>query len=329
MRQAYLVLYCGGTIGMVAGEQGLVPSLATVQQALAQYGQDLAFDFYAFEPLIDSSAITLADMAALLGKIQSHWHDYAGFLVIHGTDTMAYTASLLAFALAGADKPVVLTGSQKPLGAVPSDAATNLQQALAALRLPGLCGVSLVFDGRLWAGAWVKKTDAIDFDAFSSPNQPALAVYEGGRWRQDGLPAATGRLHLGLVLAEDAQVATYVLTPGVNSDYMARQWRQERPQAVILLSYGNGNAPSHASFIQAVQAYVAQGGVLVNVSQVNRGLVAPIYAQGSALAQAGALAGGRLTLEAAWAKLWVGISMGFAGPELGRWFASDVLGEWG
>lgn len=329
MSNPYLVLYCGGTIGMVASEHGLVPSLDAVRQALVKHGQGMALDFYAFEPLIDSSAITLTDMAALLRQIQRHWHDYAGFLVIHGTDTMAYTAAMLSFALAGADKPVLLTGSQKPLGAEPSDAAINLQQTLSALSLPGLCGVSLVFDGRLWSGAWVKKTDAIDFAAFASPNKPALAVHESGEWRYEALPEVAGELSLDLALAEDASVATYVLTPGVNSHHIARHLLQDGPQAAVLLSYGNGNAPADDGFIAAIKAYVAGGGVLVNVSQVNRGFVAPIYAQGSALNAAGALAGGHLTLEAAWAKLTVGISKGLYGVGLADWFRENVMGEWG
>lgn len=324
----YLALYCGGTIGMVASEAGLVPHLDTVQQALAQYGQHLDLDFYAFSPLIDSSAITLADMAALLAKLQQHWHDYAGFLVIHGTDTMAYTASVLAFALAGADKPVVLTGSQKPLLAEPSDGPDNLQQALAALTLVGLRGVALAFAGQLLHGAAVKKTDAIDVHAFTSPNRAALAHHQAGAWQPSALPATVGTLNLGLVLQPMASVATYLLTPGVNSAYIGRSLRQERPQAAVLLSYGNGNGPSNDDFIAAIRSYTEDGGVLVNVSQVNRGLVAPIYAQGSALSAAGALAGGSLTLEAAWAKLTVGISLGLTGPSLADWFRRDVVGEW-
>ncbi|MBP6344668.1 MAG: asparaginase [Neisseriaceae bacterium] len=329
--ERYLVLYCGGTIGMVASAAGLVPNLETVRQALAEYGEGLPIDFYAFDPLIDSSAITLADMAALLAKIQQHWHDYAGFLVIHGTDTMAYTASMLAFALAGADKSVVLTGSQKPLLAEASDAPGNLRQALAAMVLPELNGVALVFDGFLLSGAAVKKTDAVDVHAFTSPSQPALGRYQNGRWRLHESAARAsgfGPLNLGLSLQTAASVATYVLTPGVNSVYIGASLEQAKPQAAVLLSYGNGNGPSTAEFIAAIQAYTDGGGVLVNVSQVNRGLVAPIYAQGSALSAAGAQAGGALTLEAAWAKLTVGISLGLAGPELADWFGADLIGEW-
>ncbi|MBP6115633.1 MAG: asparaginase [Neisseriaceae bacterium] len=326
--ERFLVLYCGGTIGMVASEAGLVPNLDTVRQALAQYGQHLDLDFYAFSPLIDSSAITLADMAALLAKIQQHWHEYVGFLVIHGTDTMAYTASVLAFALAGADKPVVLTGSQKPLLAAVSDGPSNLQQALAALTLPGFQGVGVVFDGQLLHGAAVKKTDAIAFNAFSSPNWPALAQYQAAGWQTGVLPPASGSLNLAVTLQPTAKVATYVLTPGANSDYIGHSLQRDQPQAAVLLTYGNGNGPSTASFIAAMATYVDQGGVLVNVSQVNRGLVAPIYAQGSALSAAGAVAGGGLTLEATWAKLTVGISLGLAGPQLAAWFAADLLGEW-
>lgn len=328
MKQRYLVLYCGGTIGMVASERGLVPNLETVQQALQRYGQNLELELYAFDPLIDSSAITLADMAALLTRIQASWHDYAGFLIIHGTDTMAYTASVLAFALAGADKPVVLTGSQKPLWADPSDAAANLQQALEAMLLPELKGVALAFDGLLLHGAAAKKTDAVDFSAFSSPSRSVLAKYQQNAWHGEVWPKADGQPNLSLVLAADASVASYLLTPGVNVELVANSLLQAQPQAAVLLTYGNGNAPSSHAFIGAIQAYVDRGGVLVNVSQVNRGLVAPLYAQGSALSAAGAIAGGCLTLEAAWAKLWVGISMGLGGPDLGQWFETDVVGEW-
>lgn len=324
----YLVLYCGGTIGMVEGADGLVPNLSTVKQALAAYGDQFNSDFYAFDPLIDSSAITLTDMAALLTKIQRHWHDYAGFLVIHGTDTMAYTAALLSFALAGANKPVIITGSQKPLLAPISDGPSNLKQALMALTLQAFTGVGLVFNGQLLHGAMAKKTDAIDFNAFTSPNRPPLAYYESGKWQSCSLSPAKGCLDLTLSLRPETSVATYVLTPGVNSRYIAHSLSQENPQAAILLSYGNGNSPSTEDFIEAIKNYTNAGGVLVNVSQVNRGCVAPIYAQGSALSAAGALAGGYLTLEAAWAKLTVGIGLGLVGPKLADWFLADLIGEW-
>lgn len=148
MKQKIFVLYTGGTIGMTQSSAGLRPDTALVGQALAPFSDGMDFDWHVCEPLIDSSAVQLQNWCAWLDIIAAALPQYDGVLVLHGTDTLAYTANMFALALQGLDKPIVLTGSQWPYNAEGSDAPRNLVTAVAAFPL-GLKQTLIAFDGKL------------------------------------------------------------------------------------------------------------------------------------------------------------------------------------
>lgn len=323
----YLVIYCGGTIGMVMGEQGLRTDKKALLGALNSFSDSLKFDVHVCEPLIDSSAITLSNWRNMVALITEKTANYAGFLLIHGTDTMAYSSSLLAFALRGLNKPIVLTGSQFPLQAPSSDALSNLSDAFKALVYPSLKEVVVVFNRKVLRGVGSKKVDAIGLDAFATPYMQPLADFKlSENWFDETLRLPE-RTFTPINIDVDAKVAVYILAPGVNVDLIAESLLQQKSDAAILLTYGNGNAPSDAPFIKAIESYVAAGKVLVNVSQVLRGKISTVYAQGAPLFDAGVLSGGTITLEAAVAKLTVLLSQKLSATELKQQWLHDLVGE--
>lgn len=323
----YLVIYCGGTIGMVEGANGLHPDKNRLLNTLDSFSGSLKFDVHVCDPLIDSSAITLFDWRELVSLITQKSDDYDGFLIIHGTDTMAYSASLLAFALRGLNKPIVLTGSQLPLLAPQSDALTNLTDAFTALIHHSLREVVLVFHRKVWRGVGVKKIDAIGFDAFGTPHMKPLADFSlGTKWQESQLRLPEKEF-MPVVIDTDTKVAVYTLAPGVSADLITHSLTEQKSDAAILLTYGNGNAPAHKDFIQAIASYVAYGKIMVNVSQVLCGKVSTTYAQGAPLFEAGVLSGGTITLEAAVAKLTVLLSQNLSVSELKNQWQCDLVGE--
>lgn len=323
----YLVIYCGGTIGMVMGEQGLRTDKKALLEALNSFSGSLKFDVHVCEPLIDSSAITLANLRDMVTLITEKSANYAGFLLIHGSDTMAYSASLLAFALHGLNKPIVFTGSQFPLLSPNSDALSNLNDAFKALVHPSLKEVVVVFNRKILRGVGSKKVDAIGLDAFATPHMQSLADFKlSENWFEEALRLPE-TIFAPINIDVAVKVAVYMLVPGINVELITESLLQQKSDAAILLTYGNGNAPSDASFIKAIESYVATGKVLVNVSQVLRGKVSTTYAQGAPLFDAGVLSGGTITLEAAVAKLTVLLSQKLSVTELKQLWQHDLVGE--
>ena len=280
MKQKIFVLYTGGTIGMTQSSAGLRPDTALVNKALAPFSDGLDFKWHVCQPLIDSSAVTLQNQLDWLDLIIANLPDYDGILVLHGTDTMAYTANLFALSLQGLDKPVILTGSQWPYDAANSDAPRNLATAVSAFSLK-LKQVAIAFDGKLFPAVGSSKVSTETAAGFDNLHFGALAEWEENKgWHNirtaptdhsDGLP------HLSA-------------------------------QALILQSYGHGNAPSNDAFIRAVQAFTQQGKLLLNISQVPQGCAAAVYAQGDALRQAGIINGGKCNLETATALMTLAVS---------------------
>lgn len=177
MKQKIFVLYTGGTIGMTQSSEGLRPDTALVGQALAPFSNGMDFDWHVCGPLIDSSAVQLQNWCAWLDIIAAALPQYDGVLVLHGTDTLAYTANLFALALQGLDKPIVLTGSQWPYNAVGSDAPRNLATAVAAFPL-GLKQTLIAFDGKLYPAVGSSKVSTETAAGFDNPHFGALAEWD-------------------------------------------------------------------------------------------------------------------------------------------------------
>lgn len=299
-RQRIFVLYTGGTIGMRQSADGLSPDPSLAGTALQSVSDGLEFTWHLCDPLIDSSAVTPADWQHWLDTVRQALPHYDGILILHGTDTLAYTANLFALALSDTGKPIVLTGAQWPYGQEGSDAPHNLACAAAAFSLPA-AGVVIAFHHHLYPAVGSSKVSTEQAAAFDNPHFGAYARWDGAHWQilrpypvQTALPEALRRLNPA------ADVAVCTLIPGQSLHHTAGLLLgQSRPRAVILQSYGHGNAPSDSVLTDAVRHYTEAGGLLLNISQVPQGCAAAVYAQGSALRQAGAVSGGKCNLETA------------------------------
>lgn len=308
MARRLLLLYTGGTIGMEPTAAGLAPSPGLLPRLMQQFVRDdLQLEVLEYPDLIDSSAVTPAHWNRMIDDIASQYAAYDGFVVVHGTDTLAYTASALAFALQGLGKPVVLTGSQLPLVQAGSDGWTNLSDALAAACQPDLSEVVIAFDRVLLRGCRARKVDAARFHGFDSPNSPILAEFGiSPVWNRAGWLQGQGPFK-PLRLSETTRVAAFFLTPGAGAGLIGQTLSTAGLDAAILMSYGNGNAPADPMLLDGVRQATRAGSLVLNLTQVLHGAVEPgAYAASQPLMQAGALSGADMTPEAALAKLsWI------------------------
>jgi len=302
------ILYTGGTIGMDHTPAGLAPVpglLPRLLERLRTPGRE--FDLVEYPQLIDSSAITVAHWKQLIADIAGRYDDYDGFVVIHGTDTMAYSASVLAFALRGLSKPVVFTGSQLPLVHPRSDGWGNLADAMEAASQPDLAEVVVVFNRLMLRGGRARKVDAASFAGFDSPNAAPLATFGiEANWRRQEWRAPGRQPFAPVTLNEQAKIAALMLTPGAGAALFGQLLQTDGLDGALLLSYGNGNAPAEPALLQGVRQATAAGALVLNLTQVQRGAVeVGAYAASQPLAQAGAIPGADMTPEAALAKLTV------------------------
>ncbi|MDW3713272.1 MULTISPECIES: asparaginase [unclassified Pseudomonas] len=318
------VLYTGGTIGMLQTAEGLAPAggfEARMREHLASSGAPAPqFAFQEMLPLLDSANMTQAQWLAMRDRIVEAvvegGHD--AVLLLHGTDTLAYSAAALSFLLLGLGIPVVLTGAMLPAGAEGSDAWPNLCGALAALQAGVEPGVHLYFNGELMHGARVSKLRSDAFDAFT-----VLPRQRSGE-RADALPALLGfntrRVPVNL--------AVLPLFPGLQASHV-QALLDCGVQGLLLECFGSGTGPSDNTELLAVlKAAHQRGVVLAAISQCPAGHVEfGVYAAGSQLAASGLVSAGGMTREAALAKLFALIGAGLAPTDVERWFALDLCGE--
>ena len=318
MDRKILLIYTGGTIGMKQDPDSLLLKPFDFKQILQEVPELRKFDFQidtiSFDPVIDSSDAKPAFWVDLARLIREHYDAYCGFVVLHGTDTMAYSASALSFMLENLEKPVIFTGSQLPIGMLRTDGKQNLIDAIELAAdtgpdgRPCVCEVCIYFETQLFRGNRTTKYSAENFSAFRSANYPALAevgihikyntsvLYRPEQW---GKPL---RLHTDL----DTRVAVLKMFPGISELFVRALLSAEKLRAVVLETYGSGNAPSDPWFLDALTGFTGRGGIVVNVTQCMAGSVdMGAYANGDTLRQAGVLCGYDLTTEAALAKLFV------------------------
>lgn len=320
-----LVLYTGGTIGMQTSADGLVPAdgfeaRLRAEQAAHPERPAPAWVFRELSPPIDSANMSqdhwLAMRDAIVGAVTEDGCD--AVLLLHGTDTLAYSAAALSFLLLGLGVPVVLTGSMQPAGVPGSDAWDNLFGALAVLAEGVAPGVHLYFHGRLLHGARASKVRSEAFDAFAEVARPrhgeaALELPAALRWRQPRRPA---------------NVAVLPLFPGLQAAQV-RALLATGVEALLLECYGSGTGPSDdEALLTALREAHARGVVLAAISQCAEGHVEfGVYAAGSRLAATGLVGGGGMSREAALAKLFALLGAGLDQAEVERWFAVDLCGE--
>lgn len=342
MQKKILIIYTGGTIGMQQTANGLAPSadLAREIKQLIELGP--AFQIsppqlhtLSYDPLIDSSDMTPAVWLQIAADIEECYDDYDGFVVLHGTDTLAYTSSALSYFIRRHGKPVVLTGAQLPFGFPRSDARSNLISAIqvAATMPPSLAQVCVVFGSKIMRGNRATKISANAYDAFDSPRLALLGtigidIQFSGAHSQLLQRTDTARV---LQLPDDSAVALLRLYPGISATPIRAICAAPGLKALVLEAYGSGNGPSRAAgFVNEVQAAVARGIVVVVVSQPLDGVVTfERYAAGSGFAGAGAISGRDMTTEAAISKLYFLLSAGYGNQpaRLAQAFGQALAGE--
>ncbi|MBR2298112.1 MAG: type I asparaginase [Bacteroidales bacterium] len=316
MDTSILLIYTGGTIGMKIDPQtqALAPfdfsHIMEEVPELKKFGYKL--DSYSFDPVIDSSDADIPFWQELVRIIEINYNKYDGFVVLHGTDTMSYTASALSFMLENLGKPVIFTGSQLPIGMLRTDGKENLISSIeiAAAKddeeralVPEVC---IYFESQLYRGNRTTKYNAENFRAFRSANYPVLAdvgihirfnpdLIRYPKWGKDF------KVHYDM----DPNVAIVKIVPGMSVNNISILNKVEGLRAVILETFGSGNAPTNGKFIDAVRQLVDNGIIVVNVSQCHAGRVdMDAYATGVALKKIGVVSGEDSTIEAALAKLY-------------------------
>ncbi|MCH8538415.1 MAG: asparaginase [Alkalimonas sp.] len=328
------VAYTGGTIGMQQSSHGYIPApgflTKTVQSMPEFYREEMPeFTIHEYPELIDSSDMTPAHWLQIAQDIQANYQHYDGFVVLHGTDTMAYTASALSFLLENLAKPVIVTGSQIPLAQLRSDGQVNLLNSLYLAAEFPIHEVSLFFNNQLFRGNRSTKADADGFNAFASPNFPAL-LEAGIQIRvKAGALSETARDSSQLKVADvvPQPISVVTLYPGISADVISNM--AEAPvKALIIKSYGVGNAPQQPSLLAALEAATKRGVVIVNCTQCFRGRVnMKGYATGSALKASGVISGYDMTLEAALTKLHYLLSQPLSNEAIRDKMQQDLRGE--
>ena len=332
-RKRILMIYTGGTIGMVPTDHGYAPKKAAFHALLARLPElhEAAmplWDIVDMDPPLDSSNITVLEWNAIGSLIAERYDAYDGFVVLHGTDTMAYTASALSFMLRGNAKPVVLTGSQIPLCEIRNDARDNLITSLLIAASGRVREVCLYFGGKLLRGNRAIKYSADDLIAFESPNYPALA--EAGITIRYNDPALLrpGRGEFSMQPFENVPIGVIKVFPGIQFD-LFDSIMTERLKGIVIETFGAGNIPGHAhSLLPIIKRASENGTVIIVCSQCPHGTVSlGAYETSSALKEAGAVSGCDITTEAAVAKLYYLFSRGLSREEICARMERSLRGE--
>lgn len=312
-----LLIYTGGTIGMKEDptEKTLKPfdfsGIVDEVPELRKFA--LKIDSFTFDPLIDSSDVEPALWQSLAKLIYDRYDHYDGFVILHGTDTMAYSASALSFMLDNLGKPVIFTGSQLPIGRPRTDGKENLISAVEIATAKDARGRALVpevcicFNSNLFRGNRSTKVNATGFDAFSSPNYPPLATAGINiKYNSRFIHYATEHWGvMGIHTELDTRVSVLKLHPGITEQVAKDVLLGSGSRAVIIETYGSGNSISKDWFINIVKEAASMGKILLNVTQCMSGDVnMDLYATGRALKDAGVISGHDITTESALGKLY-------------------------
>ncbi|EEY38079.1 asparaginase [Vibrio mimicus] len=332
-RKHIYIAYTGGTIGMKKSDHGYVPVAGFMEKQLASMPEFHRpemplFTIHEYDPLMDSSDMTPADWQIIADDIAANYDKYDGFVILHGTDTMAYTASALSFMFENLGKPVIVTGSQIPLADLRSDGQANLLNALHIAANYPINEVTLFFNNRLMRGNRSRKSHADGFSAFSSPNLPPLLeaginIELSTNVKVDEKPS--GDFKVNPITPQPIGVIT--MYPGISHEVI-RNTLLQPVNAMILLTFGVGNAPQNPELLAQLKAASERGVIVVNLTQCLAGKVnMGGYATGCALADSGVISGYDMTPEAALAKLHYLLSQDLSYEEVKAKMQQVLRGE--
>lgn len=286
-----------------------------------------SFTIKEYSPLIDSANMSPSDWQRIAQDIKNNYHQYDGFVVLHGTDTMAYTTSALSFMFDNLSKPIIVTGSQIPLSQLRSDGQKNLLNALYIAANYPICEVGLFFNNKLYRGNRSSKVYADGFDAFDSPNmQPLLEAAINIRLIAGNIEEKES----ANVILKDITpqpVGVIHLYPGISSELIQNVIKQP-VKALIIRSYGVGNAPQDKALLDCLSQAHNEGIVIINSSQCLKGTVdMGGYATGSALSHCGVISAKDMTLEATLTKLHFLLSQNLSQTEIEEQMQLNLRGE--
>lgn len=339
MKPRILIIYTGGTIGMIEDLSTNTLKPFDFSHLLENVPKikmlNYEIDNIQFDPPIDSSDMNVEHWQDITRSISDNYSRYDGFVVLHGTDTMAYTASALSFMLGNLSKPVIITGSQLPIGEVRTDGEENLITALqiaAAVDANGepmVREVAILFENYLWRGNRSTKRSADNFNAFKSNNYPALAkIGLGINFDTDALRRKKTGGPLMPHYDMDTNVMVIDLFPGISPSTLRHQLSCPSIRGIVLRTYGAGNAPTAPWFINAIRETIARGVIILNVTQCgNGGVHATRYAGGDLLTAAGVIPGNDITLEAALTKMMYLFGLGLDNKHVGWALCENLAGE--
>ena len=334
-----LIIYTGGTIGMIENPDThslqpfdfthLIDNVPKIKML------DYEIDNIQFNPPIDSSDMSPRHWVEIARHIEENFDRFDGFVVLHGTDTMAYTASALSFMLENLHKPVIITGSQLPIGEVRTDGEENLITALQVAAATDSNGepivqeVAILFENYLWRGNRATKMSADNFNAFKSNNYPPLArIGLDIHFNDEALWRVQAKRPLNVQYNLDPNVMIVDLNPGITEGILRHQLSTPDIKGVVLKTFGSGNAPTAQWFTDAVREAVERGIVILNVTQcVNGGVHARLYAAGDQLASTGVVSGHDITSEAAITKMMYLFGLGLSVREVRRYLECSLCGE--
>ncbi|ATA73591.1 MULTISPECIES: asparaginase [Capnocytophaga] len=333
-----LLIYTGGTIGMIKDyETGVLRAFEfeNIYHRIPELSHlDCVIDSVSFEKAIDSSDMNPRHWINIAETIENNYDVYDGFVVLHGSDTMSYSASALSFMLENLAKPVIFTGSQLPIGDLRTDAKENLITSiqLAALKENGksvIQEVGLYFEYKLYRGNRTTKINAENFQAFVSMNYPTLA--ESGvhlKVNKQHLLRSEGRQSLKVWKEFDQNVAVVKLFPGITEKILNGFFDIPDLKAVILETYGSGNAPTEKWFLNSIEKAIQKGIHIVNVTQCSGGsVILGKYEASEHLRRMGIINGKDITTEAAVTKMMILLKKIVSDNSLKIRFEENICGE--